>query len=669
MWEDLFRAAAGEDDVAETPAPTIETEEDTRKRQSSTNSESQSRKKRRNKSKNKQIHRSSQELLESVLESRTDAIDRQLWLTIPTWLSPGSSLCNSELCSGWEQENACPLDNGCRNCGRSILYHSLAVEPSVARQRNSIRKVLTAFALVRDIRCCCSCFLSEFYGLKGGRKSISNLEGYTISATTKSTELVRVDFSAVLNPGEADILMEKFRKIKRAANALYERVHHLSKQTKKSKRRFKSGDLFDRIVRLIICCDAAYFRLYYLQNSGNLPIENEKAFLPHPPTYFGSKNIAWDVFDHTTDLLKTTRQSNSHFSDDRWDDLVKEVGIAPSSLGLDPLSFMQRNRLSESILLFQKTSWTESKEVKNQFMESIKHQSKGKDPESLFYTTHETPAPAILQEWRDSCRDFLCNLYAYASLCPTMVDEIKETLQDKRFVCKSILEIGAGTGYVANLLGKAGLTLTAFDVAPTTENGNYTPNEYHGSSPSFIEVEYANSRNLGSIFSERKAKETALLLCYPPPLSDMAETSLKSFVNHGGKIVIHIGEFSGLTGSTKFEKFLSCKFDQQYRRRCLNWGSDAAEVSIWTKSEQSEQQTQEFLVKCSQSKTTIATRRLRICRPLSYSTASSFDAHKVERGVHFTFNMIPEGLNTSDIISFDARGEKYFKALPSKHNP
>jgi len=29
---------------------------------------------------------------------------------------------------------------------------------------------------------------------------------------------------------------------------------------------------------------------------------------------------------------------------------------------------------------------------------------------------HEKPTPPILAEWRDSCRDWLCNLYAYATV-------------------------------------------------------------------------------------------------------------------------------------------------------------------------------------------------------------------------------------------------------------
>ena len=668
MWDDLFRAAAG-DDVVETYAQTIETDTNARKRRASTCSESRSRKKKTKKSRNNHSQRPSQGLLERILESRTDPIDRQVWSKIPTWLSPGSSLHNAKLCSRWEQDGDCTLDSKCRNCGRTVLYHSLGVSPSVARKRNNIRMVLTAFALVRDIRCCCSCFITEFYGFNGDRMSILNLQHYIISATVKSNELASMNFSSILSPGETDILIEKFRKIKSVAVPLGERIQYLSKGSKKKKRRFKPGDIFDGFVRLIICCDAAYFRMYYLQNSGNLPIEKGEVFLPHPPTYFGSKNVAWDVFDHAAELLKIVRKANSQISDESWDGLVKELGIAPLSCAFDSLSFMQKNRLSESILLFRKSSWIDAKETKSQFMESSNHKSEERELETLFYASHETPAPPILRKWRDSCRDFLCNLYAYATISDKMIDDIKGALRGNGIVCRSIVEIGAGTGYVANLLCKAGLIVTAFDVAPTTNGDNKIPNEYHGSSPPFYSVEYADSQNLRTIFGQRKTEETALLLCYPPPLSNMAEASLKAFVDHGGRIIIHIGEFSGLTGSLKFEKFLSCKFDRKYRARCLNWGSDAAEVTIWTKSKQVGKIPQQVLVQCSQCKKSIATRRLKMCRPLSYCTSACFDAHRVERGLHFAFNMIPDVLNTNALISFgDVDREKYFESLPCKYN-
>ena len=667
MWDDLFRAAAGEDDVVETQhVQTIETEANPRKRQPSTSSESRNRKRKKKKSRNHHGEMPSRELLERILESRTDPIDLQVWSKLPSWLSPGSSLCNPKVCSGWEQDDACGLNSKCRNCGRTLLYHSLALSPSVARKRNTSRMALAAFVLVRDIRCCCSCFLDEFYGLSGDRATISTLQDYIISATAKSTQLASMDFSSILSPGEANILKEKFRKIKRVATALRERVQHLSKDGKKNKRRFKPGDIFDSFIRLMVCCDATYFRMYYLQNSGNLPVENQDVFLPHPTSYFGSKNVAWNVIDHTADLLQALRKSNSQISDERWDGLVNDLGIESSSRELDPLTFMQKNRLAETILIFRKTSWVDSKEATSQFIESIKHQSKERDLESLFYTAHETPAPVILREWRDSCRDFLCNLYAYATISPDMIDEIKVTLRQTDIVCRSTVEIGAGTGYISNLLCKSGLSVSAFDVAPTTNGNSNSSNEYHGSSPPFCRVEYADSQDLRTALDQRNAKETALLLCYPPPLSDVAEVSLKSFVIHGGRIVIHIGEFSGLTGSSKFEQILSCSFDLKYRRRCLNWGSDTAEVTIWTKSKQAGNKGQKHLVQCSQSKICVATRRLKICRSLSYKTRACFGANKVERGLHFAFNMIPDALNENDLISFDDK--KYFESLPCKYN-
>jgi len=660
MWDDLFRAAAGEDDVVETHAQTIETQTNPLKRQPS--SESRARKKKKKRSKQEINHQSSQELLGRILESRTDPIDRQVWSNLPAWLSPGSSLCNPTVCKRCEQDRDCSLNSKCKNCGRTVLYHSLTVSPSVARKRNSARMVLTAFALVRDIRCCSSCSLD---GLGGGDAGGSNLEVYTSSATAKSMELASMDFSSILAPGEADILMKKFRKIKRAAVALRERIQHLSKGSKKKSKRFRPGGVFEGVIQLMICCDAAYFRLYYLQNAGDLPVEEEDVFLPHPPTYFGSPNIVWDVYDHIGELVESVRKKNTEISNERWDDLLKELGVETSSRGLDSLSFMQKNRLSESISIFHKTLWTNFGETRKQFIESVLHRSKERDLEALFYTSHETPAPAILREWRDSCRDFLCNLYAYATITPEMIADIKRILEAKEMGCKRIVEIGAGTGYIAALLSKSGLSVTAFDVAPTKEGNNET-NEYHGSSPPYCQVEYADSKNLGSVFRQRNAKESALLLCYPPPLSEMAESSLKSFVNHGGRTIIHIGEFSGLTGSSEFEDSLSSKFDLKYRARCLNWGSDAAEVTVWTKSDQSGKK-RSVLLQCSQCKKSTATKRLRFCRPLTYCTAACFDSHKDERGLHFTFNMIPDEINSNASLSFGTKdGEKYFESLPYK---
>ena len=665
MWDDLFRAAAGEDDIVEPHAPKLETQRNPTKHQASDPSEKRPKKKKR-KSRPKNRNETSQTTLKRVLESRTDPIGEQVWSRIPAWLIPGSSLRNSAICGQWEQKRDCLLDAKCRNCKKTMLYHSVAIPSSI--EQNSAGKVLAAFALVRDIRCCCSSILNEVFGDNGENQyRKSGLEDFTITALKKSNHLADINFSFVLAPGEADILVGKFDKVKNAAIVLREKMKYWNAGKQKRNTKFKLRGIFDEVIQLIIHCDAAYFRMYYLQNSGNLPIENEETFIPHPPTYFGSKNMTWNVFDHATDLAQAMRKKYIEISDNRWDSLMQELGINQSSLELDPLSFMHRNRLSESIFIFHNSSWIRSKEAKAHYTESMKRKTKPLDRESLFYSTHETPAPHIVREWRDSCRDLLCNLYAYATISPKIIHDIKEFFRKESIACKHVMEMGAGTGYIADLLNRADLGVSAFDVAPTKrEDGNGNAfNEYHGLSPPFYHVEYADSKKI-----RLETSETSLLLCYPPPLSDMAEDSLTSFVNQGGRTVIHIGEFSGLTGSSKFENFLGRRFDLKHRTPCLNWGSDAAELTIWIKRKKPENScTSTTLVRCSWCKHVGATSRYRLCRPLSYCKSSCFDAHKDERGVHFAFNMIPEVINADDSISSGGLGrETYFESMPCNYH-
>merc|ERR1711957_898979 len=110
----------------------------------------------------------------------------------------------------------------------------------------------------------------------------------------------------------------------------------------------------------------------------------------------------------------------------------------------------------------------------------------------------------------------------------------------------------------------------------------------------------------------REAKENALLLCYPPPLSSMAE------------------------------------------------------VTLWSKREERfpKKVNTVVLVQCSQCKNINATRRFRLCRTLSYCSSSCFDAHEAERRVHFAFNMILDVLNESGLLSQQEFGSKeYFESI------
>lgn len=73
---------------------------------------------------------------------------------------------------------------------------------------------------------------------------------------------------------------------------------------------------------------------------------------------------------------------------------------------------------------------------------------------------------ALLARWRESIRTFACRMYAFA--VPT--SEAIAVL--KRY--SPVVEVGAGTGYWASLLRKAGADVTALDCQPT-DSGMCTP--------------------------------------------------------------------------------------------------------------------------------------------------------------------------------------------------
>jgi hypothetical protein len=87
----------------------------------------------------------------------------------------------------------------------------------------------------------------------------------------------------------------------------------------------------------------------------------------------------------------------------------------------------------------------------------------------------------------------------------------------------SVVEIGAGTGYWAWLLGQAGCKVAAFDAEPR-QRPHWTP--IQSSSTSVFE-------NYGS---------STLLLCWPPWNDPMAEHAL---ARHRGQYLVYVGESEG----------------------------------------------------------------------------------------------------------------------------
>ena len=97
--------------------------------------------------------------------------------------------------------------------------------------------------------------------------------------------------------------------------------------------------------------------------------------------------------------------------------MVYDTTSANESLKFnDVLSYLHRNRTVETTRLFSK--WMKSNRAKDEMLTEL-----NKPINDHGLSRHETPAPAILSEWRDSCRDMLCNLYAYATLSSGTANE------------------------------------------------------------------------------------------------------------------------------------------------------------------------------------------------------------------------------------------------------
>ncbi len=711
-WDDLFAAAAGDNTPNDTNNNTLDNDVKTPTPfQLCDNISSDKRKKKKRKSKNNEIERnpkirsvdstynkSQSFLFQKFLQSRMDQIEEQI-SSFPSWLTLGPSFCKNV---GSPYFSADDYGSGNSKASLSPLFHI---------SKSSIdNPILECFSHIRNLRCCCSCIYeiiaTEYYNCedceymnitseKSKKKHQRNVSIIVeLVKYCKDRKNVKAITSAILeliSVGERTILENKFQAISRDTQKLNSSVKELQKGLPNgfgdgnSKKSFEeeflcalNGNMFDALVNLIVSLDAAYYRLYYLQVISQLSISEDKkngdlVHIPHPTTYFGVNGLSWNVrrgeewsksmITKVEEYLskngldcesQTTKQKNS---------IMKRFGISlysdhegvDSRSTLDPLSFLHHNRLGEGFLLFWSTKWIESNQSsffsqssfrqKHNQIESMNHST-----EDNFYLSHETEAPQVLCQWRDSCRDFLCNLYGYATLAPNTLNAIKEELMssEKGSVC-SVVEMGAGTGYLALLLNKINVKTTAFDIAPTNvydaqSSQSDVVNEYHGSTAAFLEVKKGGANSLKQhICSNKKAKSTALLLCYPPPLTNMALDMLVTFMKAGGQTIIHIGEFKGLTGSKDFEKKLMSHYRLIRRLDCLQWGTDSSEVTIWQRQQRQQKQgpSTSLLLPCLNCDERESSKQSCFSRHLRYCSKECFQEHVIPRSIHYAMSLIP----------------------------
>lgn len=117
-----------------------------------------------------------------------------------------------------------------------------------------------------------------------------------------------------------------------------------------------------------------------------------------------------------------------------------------------------------------------------------------------------------------------------------------------------VIEIGAGTGYWAHLLRKAGVDVLAYDRAPPWMRKN---SWHHKARKTWTSVHYGRPNKA------KKHPDRALFLCWPPYNDPMAADCLRHYTKAGGETVIYVGEGGyGCTGDEVFHDALKRDWEQ-----------------------------------------------------------------------------------------------------------
>lgn len=477
---------------------------------------------------------------------------------------------------------------------------------------------------------------------------------------------------------------------------------------------------FTKLVRIIMACDAVYYRLYYeymilllhlhhatITTTTTTNTHQSRAIsssrgcrIPHPIQYWGEMVVRSSSSSRTEDKMMT----------------IFPFKVEPQNLTHENvLSYLHSIRMEETKLLFgNRYFWTQSN-ILQELYSGGPAQEDGPNNHEHYHIDEHSSAPHLFSQWRDSCRDFLCHLYAYATISNAVwEDGILPALQRRQLY--TILELGAGTGFWAHYVTQQTqfhpmFQVFAYDVPTNNNNDNHNQNnhhnrnnnEYHGRTPPFFDsMQLGDGTSKGfwkNLHSDTSLspKNTILMLCYPPPDSSMALTTVQNYVqwvekknkhhpkqsNHSPDkpttpTILHIGEFRGLTGTKEFEKYMLDHYTIVERWPCQNWGTDASEVTLWEKkSTKNHRKTHKhhtnkfhnahassvsILNPCAGCKVRESTRRCRLLRTLNYCSAHCFQNHQHERREKFR-EMAVLLDEKDERLQFDLSNDRHFSSL------
>ncbi|KAL7511553.1 hypothetical protein ACHAXN_009668 [Cyclotella atomus] len=585
----------------------------------------------------------------------------------------------------------------CSQCGKVSSTHELciSIEGEKYKDNEHMPYIIMAsvFVAARNARC----LLGEYYA----PKTSASKDNKTLLPPTNSTQGMASLIARKLELFQGRVLTEMRKLESRNATFGIPSSNDLRSMKEKAQSMVKAVsayisaiaasksdiDLTNRRLEAISSCDLLYYRCYYTcitiwNNASNAGKKVDLVpLIPHPPTYFSCAGLAWDVLEagskalavflgtssqsaadgmHDNECAAPIDESTKIMLMDNWG-LKARLATQDSAAGNDNvLLCLWQSRFIETIRHVWATGYSRAVSVDILGVGSFETLHKEMKESDVTELPHNETV-AISQSvsiWRDAIRDYPANFYAYA--CPTKSSIELITSHVKN---ASGIEAGAGTGYWSALVNSKTKLVIPYDIAPPSQT---TPNSYHGEIPSFTDVKALNS------FDKIETKSfhdsaPVLLLCYPPPGSDMAFAALSTHLQQGGNTIIHLGEWKGLTGNSMFEDALTDNFDCVEHQLLPLWGTDATYLTIWkrksnNKSTEQELHSSAFGYCSSQKCTNAAERRCRFARCLQYCSQSCFDKHASERKAYLALHMVH--ISSEEDLEFDC--DRHFVDLQTE---
>jgi hypothetical protein len=148
----------------------------------------------------------------------------------------------------------------------------------------------------------------------------------------------------------------------------------------------------------------------------------------------------------------------------------------------------------------------------------------------------------------------LQSVYSYALPSPDTVEWMSAFCGGRK-----VVELGAGRGYWAAQLTRAGVEVDAYDVEPPDGNTNVSVPHVTGQADVWHPVGNLDEFDM----SATDRSDQVLLLCWPPGWGNtMASAALADFEQSGGDRLVFIGQpQGGMTGDDGFFDGLSARWD------------------------------------------------------------------------------------------------------------